>query len=298
MQTIFTGGIVAEKLMRNRGRTRNVVGDLNLIILRHRFEAFLQGRWKPQKPRESAKYAISLTSWSRRIADLQLTLLMLIDQDVMPAGINVWLTAQDRELIPAANREVFERYGVRFRDCPDYRSHKKWLPMVLSGHQAPFVVCDDDIFYPREWFGRLVAEDRDDAYVGCKCHRMVLGADGNPAPYAEWEKQIYGTGRPSQMFFTTGCGGEILHPERLNDAAIDWDSIQEHALFNDDIWLKAAHLARRISVYKTRYSFPCLELPGTDESGLLANHNTAQNDEQIKAVWRYFGIKALIKESS
>lgn len=289
---------MAEKLLRNRGRSRNLMAAFNLKILRRRLEDFLEGNWKPIETGEKVKHAISLTSWSKRIDDLQLTLLMLIDQDVKPSGIHVWLTAEDRELIPATNREAFEKYGVRFRDCPDYRSHKKWLPMVLSGHTAPFVVCDDDIFYPREWFGKLAAEDRDDAYVGCKCHRMVLGSDGHPAPYADWDKQIYSTGNPSQMFFTTGCGGEILHPERLSVAALDWDSIRDHALFSDDIWLKAAHIESLIPVYKTRYSFPCLELPGTDESGLLANHNTAQNDEQIKAVWRYFGINPLIKESS
>jgi hypothetical protein len=291
MNLILTGGNIAERLLRNRGRTRALVAAWNLRRLEESLRRFLAGEWKPAPVRRTSPYAISLTSWSRRLNDLQLTLVTLIKQDVRPAAIYVWLTEEDLALVPMENRRLFETEGVRFKSCPDYRSHKKWLPLILSGHREPFVVCDDDIFYPREWFGRLVAEDRGDAYVGCKCHRMSSGRNGLPKSYSEWEKEIYHREAPSELLFTTGCGGEILHPVRLSERALDWGAINEHALFADDVWLKGAHLAGGISVFKTRYCFPCLELPGTDESGLLANHNSGRNDEQIKAVWDYFGLR-------
>ncbi len=282
---------MAERLLRNRGRARALVAAWNLRRLEENLRRFLAGEWKPKLTRRTSLYAISLTSWAKRLDDLQLTLVTLINQDVRPAAIYVWLTAKDLILIPETNRRLFETEGVCFKICPDYRSHKKWLPLILSGHREPFVVCDDDIFYPREWFGRLVAEDRTDAYVGCKCHRMSPGHAGLPGPYSEWEKQIYFQSDPSAFIITTGCGGEILHPSRLNERTLDWDAINEHALFADDVWIKGAHLAVGVPVFKTRYCFPCLELPGTDESGLLANHNAGKNDEQIKAVWDYFGLK-------
>lgn len=294
MQTLFIGGEIVERFLRNRGRSRALIAKVNKAIIQQRFRNFLQGVWRPVLNRPKARYAISLTSWNERIDDLQLVLLMLIDQDVKPAGIHVWLTEAARLMIPDGNRESFEACGVQFRTCPDYRAHKKWLPMILSGHREPFVLCDDDIFYPREWFGRLVAEDRHDAYVGCRCHRMTLRSDGRPAPYAQWDKQIHHEPSPSPLMVTTGCGGVILHPDRLPDAALDWEAIKRYAFFADDIWLKGAHLARRWPVFKTRYCFPCLELPGTDQSGLLANHNTAGNDEQVRAVWDYFELKELL----
>jgi hypothetical protein len=291
METFFSGGAIAEKLLRNRGRSRDFVAEMNLRIVRQRLGSFLRGEWRPSAASQAADYAISLTSWSARLNDLQLTLLLLINQDVQPAGIHVWLTSADRELIPAATRESFEAYGVRFHDCLDYRSHKKWLPMILAGHRKPFVVCDDDIFYPREWFGKLISEDREDAYVGCKCHKMTQGDNGYPAPYSEWQKQIYHAQLPSKRLFTTGCGGEILHPSRLSDASLDWAAISKCAPFCDDSWIKGAHLSTGFPVYKTKYCFPCLELPATDHTGLAINYNDKKKDSQIIDVWDYFGLR-------
>jgi hypothetical protein len=239
-----------------------------------------------------------MTSWSKRLDDLQLTLVTLINQVVRPSAIYVWLTENDLSMIPVTSRRLFEGEGVCFSICPDYRAHKKWLPLILRGHTEPFVVCDDDIFYPHDWFGNLVAEDRTDAYVGCKCHRMSAGGSGLPGSYLDWEKQIYHQGVPCESLFATGCGGVIIHPKRLNERALRWKAIQEYALFSDDAWLKAAHQAAGIPVYKTRYCFPCLELPGTDESGLLANHNADGNDGQIEAAWGYFGLKNSVGRAS
>lgn len=288
----FTGGNIAERIMRDRGRIRGMIAAWNLKQLKQRLQRFVIGNWTPASGRDGSNYAISLTSWSKRLGELQLTLLTLLDQNVRPSAIQVWLTDGDLELLPEERRALFEAHGVRFKTCPDFRAHKKWLPMILSGHKEPFVVCDDDIFYPREWFGNLVAEDREEAYVGCKCHMMRFGEGGRPAPYSSWVKQISRQSEASHLIFSTGCGGEILHPTRLGKNALDWEAIREIAYFNDDIWLKFAHLAAGIPAYKTAYSFPVLELPGTNETGLLANHNTSNNDKQIMAAWEYFGITA------
>lgn len=290
MNLILIGGNIAERLLRNRGRTRSLVAALNLKRVEYTRRRFLTGDWRPTPARRKSSYALSLTSWSKRLNELQLTLMTLISQDVQPSAIYVWLTEEDLALVPVEQRKSFEAEGVCFKSCPDYRSHKKWLPLILSGHREPFVVCDDDIFYPREWFGSLVAEDRNDAYVGGKCHKMVLGQDGLPLSYSEWDKQVYSQKNPSELLFTTGCGGEILHPSRLQERALDWSAIFKHSRFSDDAWLKGAHLACGFPVFKTAYCFPCIELPGTDESGLLINHNRQENDHQIKAVWDYFGL--------
>ena len=287
------GGSVAERLLRNRGRTRTFVAKKNFRILRQRLMSFLNGQWKPSAVSRITDYSISLTSWSARIDYLQLTLVLLIDQDVRPDGIYVWLTRADLEQIPIETRDSFEAHGVIFCDCLDYRSHKKWLPMILSGHQKPFVICDDDIFYPRDWFGRLTDEDRGDTYLGCKCHMIAHDNSGNILPYSMWQKQIYRSKVHQGNLFATGCGGVVIHPSRLPDTALDFEKISQLCLYSDDIWLNAAHLSVGIPVSKTRYNFPCLELPGTAASGLLLNHNTIDNDNQIAATWDFFGLKGI-----
>ena len=86
----------------------------------------------------------------------------------------VWLTMEDHKSFGGKNLDRFGEFGVRFQLCDDLKSHKKWLPMIEDGHRDPFVICDDDIIYPREWFESLVTEDRPDAYVGGKCHWIVF----------------------------------------------------------------------------------------------------------------------------
>jgi hypothetical protein len=253
----------------------------NERTLRKMLHLFDSGEWVPEPTPKKTEYSISLTSWHKRLDTLQLTLISLIRQNVRPASINVWLVNDDIQLLPHTIIARFSQHGVVFETCPDYRSHKKWLPMVLSGRKHPFVVCDDDIIYPRNWFGKLISEDRSDAYVGCKCHRITLQKGGLPMPYSKWIRQVYRTAQPSHFLMTTGCGGEILHPNRIPSDFLDWERILKSCPKSDDIWLKAAHLAADIPVYKTKYCFPCLELPGTDETGLALSNDAGEKDRQI-----------------
>jgi hypothetical protein len=288
MRLVLAGGNTAQRLLRNRGKLRNTFSFWNERILRRTLGHFLAGQWQPERPVGQSTHAISLTSWSKRLDVLPLTLLSLVRQDVRPEAIYVSLTGEDLGAMSPSAVEAFSKHGVVFTETPNYLSHKKWLPLLLSGRERPFVVCDDDIIYPRSWFGKLVAEDRDDAYVGVKCHRILLGEGGAPLPYSTWVKQIYSEHAPSHYFFTTGCGGEILHPSRVLPDYRDWDRIAALCPKSDDVWLKAAHLAAGIPVFKTKYCFPCLEVPGTDITGLSLVNNTGLKDKQIAAMEREF----------
>lgn len=289
MRLILAGGNQAERLLRNRGKLRKMCSAWNARALRGKLSQFVSGRWEPELASGRSSYAISLTSWRKRLDVLPLTLLSLLRQDLRPEFIHVSLTSPDIEAMPAHLLKKFKRYGVIFSESPDYRSHKKWLPLLLAGRKCPFVVCDDDIIYPREWFRRLIREDRDDAYVGCKCHRIVLDGKGFPAPYGRWIKQIYSEPEPSHLLFTTGCGGEILHPRRVLSEFRDWERISTLCPASDDVWLKAAHLAANVPIYKTKYCFPCLELPGTDETGLARTNNAGEKDSQVISMQTEFG---------
>jgi hypothetical protein len=135
----------------------------------------------------------------------------------------------------------------------------------------------------------LIAEDRADAYVGAKCHRIAFGPNQTVAPYSAWKKQIRTDGQPSHLVFNTGCGGAVIHPERIAKRFLDRNELFKQCPKNDDIWLKVAHLAADIPCYKTRYCFSCLELPGSNESGLaISNVDNGGNDEQIRNLDQYF----------
>jgi hypothetical protein len=263
---------------------------------RRKLSDFSSGSWQPTTPVAGQNsLAISLTSWTPRLETLPLTLICLLDQTVRAHGIHVWLTDDDLARLPAPTLEAFSAHGVSFQVCENMGPHKKWLPMIRMGFQKPFVICDDDIFYPCSWLGSLVEEDRPDAYVGTRIHRMA-GRGPELAGYESWSRDICWDGKPSEWNFITGCGGTVIHPSRIGADFRDWDRIKNACPKADDIWLKAAHLAVGIPVYKTRYSFPCFEIPGTGESALLAaNVDCGGNDSQLgvlKQQWAKSFLKA------
>lgn len=275
--------------LRNRGRTRELASRLLAKLYHHRLQKFLTGDWKfPVSQNTLTGIAVSLTSWKPRLQALPLVLMGLLLQQPRPKRIFLWLTPEDTTSLDQILKERFEAEGVEFRSCENLGPHKKWLPLVREGWEEPFVICDDDIFYPADWLQNLIAEDRNDAYVGTRAHQMNLCAD-DLAGYECWSRDVAWSEEASEFYFLTGCGGAVIHPERIGPKYRDWTKIQAACPKADDIWLKAAHLDAGIPVYKTRFSFPCLEVPGTGDSALLGtNVDDGGNDKQLgilKELW-------------
>ncbi len=283
---LAAGGPVFEKILRNRGRTRNALANYQKRQLANCYDRFVKGDWKPQSSPRVSEVPVSLTSWRPRLPDLPLVLLTLILQKTRPGHIYLWLTSEDRKLLDENVERLFEPYGVVVRETEDYKCHKKWLPMMaLDNGCGRFAICDDDIIYPPEWFSSLLSEDRDDAYVGTRGHLVEYDAEGKTIPYARWRKMVGHSGRTSMNLLLTGCGGALIHKERIPSPFREVDSIMKYCPGADDIWLHFAHRMSEIPGYKTKYGFPCIELPGSDSSGLAKdNVDKGRNDQQWRQV--------------
>jgi hypothetical protein len=271
-------------ILRDKKRIRDLVGTLYTARLRSLYADFLEGRWSPSKT-DAIGPAVSLTSWRPRLPYLPLVILSLLCQTTRPSTIYVWLASEDYALLDPSVLEMFSLHGVCFEKCDDLGPHKKWLPMIESGKSDPFIICDDDILYPRDWLKHLIQEDREDAYVGVRCHRILRDENGDPLPYAKWDRNIPWLPQPSHDLFITGCGGAIIHPLRIRNEFRDRDTMLAKCPWNDDIWLKVAHAAAGFPCYKTRFSFPFLEIPGTRTSRLMqANVLEGGNDRHLASV--------------
>jgi len=280
-------GKLGWRLLRNRGRTRNFISKRLTASLKDRLNLFLRGEWQPQlhEDKGQAPYLLSMTSWRPRIPDLPLALLTLLEQRLSPAEIVIWISHADFPLLNPQTIERFSEFNVRFEPCDDLKPHKKWLPLLESGYNKPFIICDDDIIYPSNWLENLMLEDRPDAYVGVRCHEMAFSSNGDLKSYEEWTRDISWRKNPSPNIFITGCGGAIIYPGRIGSKFLDRQEMVQICPMNDDIWLKAAHLESRIPCYKTKFSFPCLEIPGSESSGLLlSNVDQSRNDKQMVIV--------------
>ncbi len=292
MRPIFipaSGGNLAERLLRDRGWSRVFVAGFAKRQLTRAYAKLRAGCWKPPAPRMKSRYVISMTSWPPRFADLPLVLLTLVQQTMGAERIVLWLTEADRDILDPEIEKCFAPFGLQITTCDDLKSHKKWLPLIESGHANSFVICDDDIIYPREWLASLLNEARPDAFVGLRAHEVKLDGRYSIASYAQWTKQICGCKHPSPWVFVTGGGGAIVNPQRISERFMARSEILSKCPTADDVWLNAMHVASGILPFKTKYSYPCLELPGTHVCG-LANENVGggENDRQMANVAEFY----------
>ena len=287
-------GKLITALLRDRGRSRRFLISRIQHKQQARLDAMLAGSIKPRVSAHQCDVPISITSWMPRKDALPLVLLSMIEQSLRPAAVHVWLCAEDQEMISAHHRDFFAVHGVQFHEADNIGPHKKWLPLIESGHETPFVIADDDTYYPRDWFEALVREgaEHPDEIIANRCHEISLQANGMPEPYAEWQRGATGQKESSHYLFAVGCGGSLIRPDAIAQEFRSRDLIGKLCDRADDIWLKAAYIHSGYKVRKSGYDFPSLDYPGTTQSGLaVTNVDQGQNDQQLQQVFQYFDLK-------
>ena len=287
-------GKLITALLRDRGRSRRLMIDWFQHKQQARLNAMLAGRKKPRISAHQCDVPISITSWMPRKDPLPLVLLSMIEQSLRPAAVHVWLCAEDQEMISAHHRDFFVEHGVQFHETDNIGPHKKWLPLIESGHETPFVIADDDTYYPRDWFEGLVKEgaEHPDEIIAHRCHEILLYANGMPEPYAEWQRGVTGRKESSHYLFAVGCGGTLVRPAAIAEEFRDRELINKLCHRADDVWLKAAYISSGYKVRKSEYDFPSLDYPGTTESGLaVTNVDQGENDQQLQQVFQHFDLK-------
>lgn len=278
----INNGFILSKALRNRGRIRQFFSQELTRLMRQKLSIVENGSLKLPTSGTQGTPPVSLTSWPPRYDSLPLVLLNLLEQDQLPSRIIVWLSSKDYNLLDSNLITLFEKSIVEFRKTKDFGPHKKWLPLTLSSNE-PFVICDDDIFYPSNWYRALIESDDGKTYVAHRCHRLKFSLEKGILPYELWEKDIDKSTISSPRLFAVGCGGTLVYPERISSRFHDWETIARVCPKNDDIWLKLAHLESDIPGRKSSYMFPCIEYMDSQAVGLLqTNVNLGGNDRQIQ----------------
>lgn len=286
-------GKIITAMLRDRGRSRQFMIKWLQDRQQKRLGAILKGKLKLASPRAVANVPVSITSWTPRKGPLPLVLLSMIEQTLLPSTVHVWLCPEDRDMISEEHRVFFGGHGVLFHECDNIGPHKKWLPLIESGYEDPFVIADDDTFYPKDWFSSLVGEGErhPGEVVAHRCHRIAVGKREMPDPYARWQRAVGFQKEASHDLFPVGCGGVMVRPEGISEEFRRRELIAELCHKADDIWLKAAYLHSGFRCRKSRYEFPSLDYPGTTQSGLAVdNVDGGGNDQQFRRVLDHFGL--------
>ena len=260
---------------------------------------------EPRKP----ELIVSLTSYGKRLKDIDFTIYSLLNQTVKPDKVILWL---DKEKFNENNlpKKVskFIKNGLEIKFCRDIKSYTKLLPAIHEYYKAVIITADDDVYYRKDWLEKLynsyLKYPRD---IHChRAHRAKLDKNNNLLPYESWEKNTKGES-VSSLNFLTGVGGVLYPPYCFDEAGLNANMAQVLAPNADDVWfwLMGIKNDRKIRVIKDNNStilstniFRQLGL--IREKTLYSKNKNGGNDEQIKAVLtQYPEIKEkLIKNRS
>jgi hypothetical protein len=200
----------------------------------------------------------------------------------------LWIARGDAPLLPRRIHSLVDE-GLEIHLAEDIASYKKLIPAIEAWPDSFLAIADDDIFYPRDWLGSLLAAyDPKTREIPChRAHRIALAPDSSPLPYRMWEWDISGP-LTDRRVVPTGVGGVLYPPDSLHQDVTRRDLFQIFCPRADDLWLY--WMARRsgYTFRRTDYRFELVNWPGTIEDGLFAT-NMSRNDAAIAALVHHFG---------
>ncbi len=231
---------------------------------------------------------VSLTSFPRRFDSLPFVLRSLRLQYVRPDRVILWLAEGDLSCVTPEIRNS----GVEIRTCPDWRSYKKIVPLLLEEPDAFIVTADDDAYYRPNWLAGLVARARAGAQVVCHRAHRVLISDGNVRHYADWQWNIDAPAT-GPLIFPTGVGGVLYAPGIFHPDVTNAEEFRRLAPSSDDIWLYWMHRMRGSQPEKIGGKFRVIEWPGSQENTLRSsNLGGAGNDRALASMLEAYGWPA------
>ena len=237
---------------------------------------------------------ISLTSYSKRLNYLDLTLKSLLIQSRFVIPIYVYLCQEDLENMPKKLKR-FEKFGVFFKSYKkNLRQYLKIVPASIEFSEKYIITVDDDIVYHRTMVSELLA-------CSGLNQKVVLGHRGRILNYTQDRKSVdYANsklfnlaGLPTEDLLLTGVGGIMYAPNSLGHLSENQKVFERICPTNDDIWL---HYFTRESGYIPMLVPSKRRRPIETSAGKIGGlwkTNNLQNSNQIqfeKAI-EYFSKK-------
>ncbi|MFT4151974.1 MAG: glycosyltransferase family 2 protein [Paracoccaceae bacterium] len=248
-------------------------------------------RVQPQPHGLDKPLVVSLTSYAARFPTLADTLRSLLRQTVRADRTVLWLTEEDRRAIPP-EIEALKAEGLEFGISPNLRSFTKIVPALLAHPDSYIVTADDDLPYWAGWLEGLVRGMRTagTTSVTHRAHRILLGPDGLPVPYATWDWHINAPDA-GPLVFATGVLGVIYDAARLHPDATRADLFTTLCPSADDIWLYWMTRLGGGTAMKIGGRHRILEWPGSQAQNLRGHNLTGpMNDRALAAMIAHYGF--------
>ena len=187
---------------------------------------------------------ISLTTIPSRIKTLHITIRSLLNQDILPEKIVLWLNNQYQNKIPRKLKQLKGKtFEIRFSEYTF--SHRKLIHSLEVFKDKTIVTVDDDLIYHREFLKLLYIEHlkHPNLVIGNRCREISYNLKGDVLPYLKWpflNKENHNYNEKALM--PVGAFG-VLYPVNILDR-----KVQDVGLFSklspksDDLWFKTMTL--------------------------------------------------------
>lgn len=261
-----------------------------------------------RKSKRKPRIIVSLTSIPERIPEVQYTLYSLLNQELKPDKVMLWLS---KDQFPNGEidlpKEVLKlkQNGLSLRFSDDYRSFTKIIPTLKSYPNDIIVTADDDIYYPSNWLKILydTYKKNEDMIICQKARRISFDNEGNVDDYNSWKTCQDFNG--SYLNFISGEGGVLYPPKSLHEDAVNEELFLDLCKYSDNLWLWAMAVLnnKKIKIAKNKsdnsliYVNPAREYNLTNEF-VLSDKNISDDcaNIQIKNVFeKYPEILDIIK---
>jgi hypothetical protein len=236
----------------------------------------------------SAPVVVSMTTYGDRIQTVAVALESIARGKMRPQRLLLWLDSPEQfESRPQSLRRL-ERRGLEVLLTANYGPHTKYYPYVRSveRHTLPLVTSDDDIIYPPNWLGRLVAANQQNPEAISGHWISIMEVSGERvADYVTWARARDTAVRSGN--FALGVSGVIYPPAMLQELKRLGEGFLAACPSADDIWLHWVALRAGIPVRQVGpvpHHFPVI--PGSQGQSLMqANVGENRNDHFIRGLY-------------
>jgi len=187
---------------------------------------------------------VSLTSFPIRIDYIEYTLFSLINQNIRPAKIILWLSEDEFPNKENDISDTIKRYfpfnlEIKFVKY-NIKSYKKLIYAMLQFQDYIIVTADDDVFYKKNWLNLLY--DTHIKYpenIIAHIARKISFKNGKINSYLKWKNNTKGA---SKFNFAIGKGGILYPPNCLYKDVTNFSLFQKLCPTADDIWFYVMEL--------------------------------------------------------
>ena len=245
--------------------------------------------------RDIPNIIVSLTSYPKRFANMDLCIKSILNQNFKPDKIIIWLGSDTEPELAKQWFDKYKKYGVEYviDTKNNYYSHKKYLYAFEKYNKSIIITFDDDLIYPKNTIKLLIKKYKKypNSIIAHRVHKITWSGE-KINKYNDWIYECFTCFKPTHELLATTGAGTLFPPNTYKKNDLNFDLIKNYALTADDIWLKMMAVKNNVKVVWTgKFLQMPAEVSSTKENALSnVNIRESRNDEYICIIMKKFKL--------